>query len=183
VSEETADRLELAVFSGGVVTVLPLPASGSVTIGREEGNDIRIDHPSVSRRHALLHLDPPIRIEDLGGANGTFVRDPEGAGPGNTEGVRRIRGESVVLEVGDTVTLGTAVVGVRQAGAEGGAIERLRREVAAEDRERIVRALEACGGNQTKAAALLGISRRTLVSRLGEHALPRPRKKPPDGSS
>jgi len=170
------ERLELAVFSGGVVTIRPLPAGGSLTIGRDEGNDVRIDHPSVSRRHAILHLGSPISIEDLGGANGTFVRDP--GAPGSTEGVRRIRSETVELAVGDTVTLGTAVVGVRVAGSEGGAIDRLRREVAAEDKERIVRALEACGGNQTKAAEMLGISRRTLVSRLGEHDLPRPRKKP-----
>ena len=32
-------------------------------------------------------------------------------------------------------------------------------------------------GNQTRAAELLGISRRTLVSRLAQYDLPRPRKR------
>ncbi len=45
------------------------------------------------------------------------------------------------------------------------------------DRERIVRALEACGGNQTRAAAMLGISRRTLTTKLNALDLPRPRKR------
>lgn len=45
------------------------------------------------------------------------------------------------------------------------------------ERDRIMRALEACGGNQTRAARLLGVSRRTLVNRLDEYNLPRPKKK------
>jgi transcriptional regulator with PAS, ATPase and Fis domain len=51
-----------------------------------------------------------------------------------------------------------------------------RREVEAVERRRIVAALEQAGGNQTRAAELLGISRRTLVNRLGAYDLPRPRK-------
>jgi DNA-binding NtrC family response regulator/pSer/pThr/pTyr-binding forkhead associated (FHA) protein len=46
-----------------------------------------------------------------------------------------------------------------------------------DERRRIVAALEQCAGNQTQAAKILGISRRTLVTRLGTYALPRPRKK------
>jgi transcriptional regulator with GAF, ATPase, and Fis domain len=45
------------------------------------------------------------------------------------------------------------------------------------ERERIIQALERCGGNQTHAARLLGVSRRTLISRIERHALPRPRKR------
>ncbi len=45
-----------------------------------------------------------------------------------------------------------------------------------EERARIVDALRVCHGNQTRAAELLGMSRRTLVSRLTEYDLPRPRK-------
>jgi transcriptional regulator with PAS, ATPase and Fis domain len=40
----------------------------------------------------------------------------------------------------------------------------------------IVKALEDAGGNQGKAAELLGISRRTLINRLDEYGLKRPRK-------
>jgi two-component system, NtrC family, response regulator AtoC len=40
----------------------------------------------------------------------------------------------------------------------------------------ILEALSSCGGNQTRAAQRLGISRRTLVNRLNELDLPRPRK-------
>ena len=42
---------------------------------------------------------------------------------------------------------------------------------------RIAEALRLCGGNQTRAAVLLGISRRTLVKRLSHYQLPRPRKR------
>jgi DNA-binding NtrC family response regulator len=45
------------------------------------------------------------------------------------------------------------------------------------ERERIIDALARCGGNQTQAAELLGISRRTLVTRLETYDLPRPRKR------
>jgi transcriptional regulator with PAS, ATPase and Fis domain len=44
------------------------------------------------------------------------------------------------------------------------------------ERDRILAALAEAGGNQTRAAKALGISRRTLVSRLNELDVPRPRK-------
>ena len=43
--------------------------------------------------------------------------------------------------------------------------------------QRIAEALRLCAGNQTRAARMLGISRRTLVNRLNEYNLPRPRKR------
>ncbi|MBV1860456.1 MAG: FHA domain-containing protein [Nannocystaceae bacterium] len=45
------------------------------------------------------------------------------------------------------------------------------------ERLRIIDALAACGGNQTQAAKLLKISRRTLVSRLDRYGIARPRKR------
>jgi DNA-binding NtrC family response regulator len=50
---------------------------------------------------------------------------------------------------------------------------------AADEREKIVRALKRCGGNQTDAAKLLGMSRGTLISRLVEYGIPRPRRDDP----
>jgi transcriptional regulator with AAA-type ATPase domain len=44
-----------------------------------------------------------------------------------------------------------------------------------DERARIIAALEACAGNQTRAARLLGISRRYLVQKLRALAIPRPR--------
>jgi DNA-binding NtrC family response regulator len=49
-------------------------------------------------------------------------------------------------------------------------------EVDALERDRILAVLAQCGGNQTQAAEILGISRRTLLRRLDEYAVPRPRK-------
>jgi two-component system response regulator AtoC len=54
--------------------------------------------------------------------------------------------------------------------------EKLRDEVERLERERIADAITRCGGNQTKAAELLGISRRALLHRLDAYGLPRPRK-------
>ncbi len=43
------------------------------------------------------------------------------------------------------------------------------------ERERILGALSECGGNQTRAAKLLGITRRVLIGRLERYNVPRPR--------
>jgi len=48
---------------------------GELTIGRTPGNDIVIDNVGVSRRHAVMRVqDGKAFLEDLGSANGTFVR-------------------------------------------------------------------------------------------------------------
>jgi two-component system, NtrC family, response regulator AtoC len=116
-SPPAAASLELLVLAGEGSATFPLPPSGRLSLGRAEGNDVRIDHPSVSRRHAVLHVGPPLAIEDLGGANGTFVRDPrEGAGAGETQGRRRVAGGSEPIALGDTVNLGAIAVVVRRVG-------------------------------------------------------------------
>jgi DNA-binding NtrC family response regulator len=44
-------------------------------------------------------------------------------------------------------------------------------------REAILQALDACAGNQTRAAAMLHVSRKTLVAWLDRYDIPRPRKR------
>ena len=44
------------------------------------------------------------------------------------------------------------------------------------ERERILRVLAECGGNQSRAAKALGMARSTLVLRLDSYQIPRPRK-------
>jgi DNA-binding NtrC family response regulator len=53
---------------------------------------------------------------------------------------------------------------------------RLADSIADVERRRILDAMEKCGGNQTRAARMLGISRNTLLARLDAYGLPRPRK-------
>ena len=74
-----------ATDSGGILGNLSVqggPLAGqqfpvtqpSVTIGRTAGNDIVINDPEVSRRHARLTWDgQQFIIEDLGSTNGTFI--------------------------------------------------------------------------------------------------------------
>ncbi|HEY3233676.1 MAG TPA: FHA domain-containing protein, partial [Polyangiaceae bacterium] len=66
------------------------------SIGRTADNDIKIDSPQVSSRHALLHsIDGQLFIEDRGSANGTYVR-----------GQRIPRGERVPVSSGEKVFIG-----------------------------------------------------------------------------
>jgi hypothetical protein len=54
----------------------PLPAGGTVSIGRHANNQILIDDPMVSRHHArLVWRGNTFLLEDLGSANGTWVNN------------------------------------------------------------------------------------------------------------
>jgi len=58
----------------------------------------------------------------------------------------------------------------------------LRSEVHAVEKQKILDALDQCAGNQSRAAQMLGIGRRTLIDKLDAYGLPRPRKaQPPKG--
>lgn len=103
---------QLAVFDGDAVQVHPLPVDGRITIGRGDGNDIAINHPSVSRQHAILHAGPPLEVEDLGAANGTAVLSSrQRAQSRDTPGLRKLSRQTCEVAPGDWVTFG-AVLGV-----------------------------------------------------------------------
>ena len=113
-SEPPSADHELVVLVREEFRTFDLPARAEVTLGRDETNDVRIDHPSVSRRHAKLRMGSPIVVEDLGGANGTFVRDrSHGDVSVKTEKLRRLVRETAELTVGESVLLGSVSVVVR----------------------------------------------------------------------
>jgi len=103
--------------------------------------------------------------------------------PGNIRELRNVIERAVLLSSGGRIALSHLPSGLlRKEGVAGDVldpraplIDRLNHL----ERGRIAAALEQCGGNQTQAAALLGISRRTLVTRLGQFDMPRPRKRTP----
>ncbi len=61
-----------------------------------------MDDPSISRRHALLHIGERLELEDAGSANGTFV-----------DGERLQEGRRAVLLAGDLFEVGSVVCAVR----------------------------------------------------------------------
>src|SRR5262245_57627886 len=77
----------------GKTTVVPL-IRDEITIGRKEGNTIRLTERNVSRRHAkLLKQNGSILIEDLTSYNGIKVNG------------ERIAGRSPIAE-GDRIQIG-----------------------------------------------------------------------------
>jgi hypothetical protein len=170
----------VAVWAGGTIE-RGLPEGAPLVVGRSTLCDVRVDDASVSRRHVevLLQADK-LRVADLGSSNGTRVRGRTLA-PGEIDAI----GHAEALEVGDALLLlhlpGTPAPQpvAYPTDTEGGATAasgELREAVEQAERARILDALAKGGGNQTRAAKILGVSRRTLVYRLDRYGLPRPRK-------
>jgi len=115
VPKPVASDLELVVLAGEGLWTFDLSARERVSLGRDEVNDVPIDHASVSRRHALLHLGESPVIEDLGSANGTFVHDKSTLlDAGKTERLRRLCSEAAALAIGESVLLGAVSLVVRR---------------------------------------------------------------------
>ncbi len=80
----------------------PVALEGQLTIGRGSGSQLRIDHPLVSRDHAIIEPTPDgYAIRDLGSRNGTKLNhikllDPQ------------------LLKVGDHLSIGPATLWVQQ---------------------------------------------------------------------
>ncbi len=71
--DDVGSRLVALIIGDGIFQTHPLPSEGDVAIGRTPANDIQVDHPSISRQHAVLHMGPTaMSIEDQGSANGTW---------------------------------------------------------------------------------------------------------------
>jgi DNA-binding NtrC family response regulator len=95
------------------------------------------------------------------------------AWPGNVRELRNVVERAVLLAGGRAIDV-AHLEGLETSSAP--EASGLHDEIATLERRRIVEALERAAGNQSKAAKLLGVSRRTLLNRLDEYGLPRPRK-------
>jgi transcriptional regulator with GAF, ATPase, and Fis domain len=93
------------------------------------------------------------------------------AWPGNVRELRNVVERAALLCESERIEEGH--LGLR---APAKSASSLKAGVNREEREMIVQALTKCAGNQTLAAKLLGVSRRTLVAKLALHGIPRPRR-------
>jgi two-component system response regulator AtoC len=103
---EGALPLQLLVVEPGALSTYPLPASGSLSIGRAEGCDVHLNDPLASRRHARISW-PPLQIEDSGSANGTRV----GSAPVAAGAPYRLR-------LGEPISVGGSILLVQPADPE-----------------------------------------------------------------
>src|SRR5215470_533414 len=89
----------------GKTTIVPL-IRDEITIGRKEGNTIRLTERNVSRRHArILRNNGEVHIEDLGSYNGIRVNNARIA-------------ERVALRVSDQVQIGDYKLYLKAEGVE-----------------------------------------------------------------
>jgi DNA-binding NtrC family response regulator len=164
-------------------------------------NQISLEIPPLrERRSEIRPLAEAFLAELAGGAAGAPRLSDEAvqlleshAWDGNIRELRNVINRALVLCDGDTIepehlpleTLQRAASPARMPAADDAAAEilpppselSLTPEQRSE-RERIVAALQAEGGNQSRAARRLGMSRSTLGTRLDELGIPRPQKRP-----
>jgi DNA-binding NtrC family response regulator len=99
--------LVLVTVAGDQATTHRLPGRGEVVIGRSRECDVRIDEPSLSRRHARIVIGDEIAVEDLETLNGTKVRG------------RALKpGERATVAIGEAIDVGKVLVVVQRSDAD-----------------------------------------------------------------
>jgi DNA-binding NtrC family response regulator len=154
--------------------------------------DFQLETPALSERPedvplVLIHLFALLTRDDhelrsrfalpngLPRLGAGFVRELVRRPPAsNVRGLRRLLWRSLADSPGNALVLGAEIEAAAdtatsppppERGTED-AIGHLKQELEDAERRRILRALERCNGNQTRAAEVLRMSRRTLVTRL-----------------
>jgi transcriptional regulator with GAF, ATPase, and Fis domain len=97
-------RPHLVVMWPGGSAVKELPPAATITVGRSRKCDLCIDHPSVSREHAVFYGGSPVTVEDTGSTNGTTIA-----------GVRIAGRTRVPVQRGQVIAIGAAVLVIRAA--------------------------------------------------------------------
>ena len=144
---------------------------------------LEIDVPPLRERLADLPLLVDAFLKALGAGARRFERTALEAmlrwpWPGNLRELRNVVWRSATLSQGETIRLEDLPAEMRsgEARTDASPAGRPVTTLAEAERAAIAAALDAAGGNKSRAAALLGISRDTLYRRLGGGAGPQPRR-------
>jgi len=109
------EQLFLIVVGDRILTTEAIPNRGQLSIGRAPECDVRIDDASISRNHAILDLDPPIRILDNQSANGTWIGERRLAPHAPTE-----------VRIDQAIRLGSITVIVQRRAVSSNPVRRVR---------------------------------------------------------
>jgi DNA-binding NtrC family response regulator len=171
-AESRSFRADLFFRLNGVtLTIPPL---------RERRGDIAPLAEHFAELSAARHGRAPVAISPE--AIETLEQRPW---PGNVRELRNVVERAVVLCPGSTLDpqhfageVGWRKPTARELDEGTGKGEGLPQRIASLEKKMVLEALEKTGGNQSRAAKLLGIPRRTLINRIEAFGIARPRKKP-----
>ncbi len=105
VTAARSEGLQLLVVGtdGAYFASHAIPPVGQIALGRADDRDVRIQDPSISRTHAIVHLGRELFIEDCGSRHGTRAR-----------GQKLAPGDLVAISLGEAITLGTVTIIVQR---------------------------------------------------------------------
>jgi len=99
-------RIDFVVYVKQMSFSHPLPVGSSYRLGRGAGAQVRIDDPSVSREHLLIHTGPQgVEIEELGSSNGTRLFPAGSQKPANDTTLRP--NQRYKVREGDVIRIGS----------------------------------------------------------------------------
>jgi two-component system, NtrC family, response regulator AtoC len=166
----TGRRRRVVLFWDGGSRSAEVVERGTMTIGRAPSCAVAVEHGSVSRVHAALHVGSTLILEDLGSANGTWV-----------EGRRLAASERAPVPTGAVARIGLVNVVVIDDGAPPSiaaesAMTRLEQlvELVASSEISVIIQGETGAGKEVLAARIHGLSPRAAgpFVRLNCAALP-----------
>ena len=128
----------------------------------------RIPEIATLARQFLAEANATLKL-----SRGALARLEQHPWPGNIRELRNVIERAALICTHDEITEDD--LQLAPAADSPAASGSLHADVDALEKRRILEALEACGGNQTRAAQKLGISRGTLLSRLKQYGITRPR--------
>ena len=103
-----SSQFQLVMRSGPTPGKVFLLTAVDMLLGRDDINEIVINDPEISRKHARLYIQGnSYVVEDLGSTNGTFINGKRLSGPVTLQ-------PGATLRFGDNVVLAFEIIGVEE---------------------------------------------------------------------